>query len=213
MDTVNRWLRTPAFWGILLILGGVAMLVQNLLDIRLGGLFWGAAFLLGGLAFIMQANRPEQPWWPYIPGITMVGIGAAILLDAILPGLSDLFSGLLILGGIGLAFLLIYLRDRRHWWALIPSGTMLTLAVVSVLDQVNVGFDTGGVFLIGLGLTFLVVAWLPDVKQQWAYIPGGILVVIGLLVAAASGEWLNIVGPALIIIVGGWLIFRSMRNR
>jgi hypothetical protein len=209
---INRWLRTPAFWGIFLILGGIAMLFQNLFDIQLGGLFWGTAFIIGGIAFLMQLSRTEQAWWPLIPGITMLGLGTSILLGVIFPRLAEYFDGLLVLGSIGLAFVLVYLRERRAWWALIPGGVMLTLALVSVLDQGNVGFDTGGIFLLGLGLTFLVLAWLPDTRQQWAYIPGGILVVIGLLVAAASGAWLSIVGPALIIILGGWLIFRSWRQ-
>ena len=206
---INRWLRTPAFWGIFLILGGIALLFQNLFHIELGGLFWGTAFILAGVAFILQINRPERPWWPLIPGLALLGIGAQILLDVILPSLSQYFGGLLVLGGIGLAFLLVYLRERRAWWALIPAGVMITLALVSVLDQGNFGLDTGGIFLLGLGMTFLVLAWLPSERQQWAYIPGGILVVMGLLIAGAAGAWLNIVGPALIILLGGWLIFRA----
>jgi hypothetical protein len=210
---VNRWLRTPAFWGILLILGGIAMLFQNLFDIRLGGLFWGTAFLLGGVAFIIQINRPERPWWPLIPGVTLLGIGTSILLGVLLPSVERYLGGALVLGGIGLAFLLVYLRQREHWWAVIPAGVMFTLALVSTLDQgIYWNIDTGGVFLMGLGVTFLVVAWLPGQNQRWAYIPGGILAAMGMLIAGASGAWLNIVGPTIIILLGGWLIFRSLRQ-
>lgn len=209
---INRWIRTPAFWGILLILGGIAMLIQNLVGFELGGLFWGAVFILAGVAFLAQLNRADHPWWPLLPGIISLGIGASILLDVVLPSLSRYFGGLLVLGGIGLAFLLVYLRQRQAWWAIIPAGVMFTLALVSVLDEGSFGFDTGGIFLLGLGITFLILAWLPGANQQWAYIPGGILAVIGLLIAAASGAWLSIVGPALIILLGGWLIFRSLRR-
>ena len=110
---INRWLRTPAFWGILLILGGIAMLIQNLVGFELGGLFWGAVFILAGVAFLAQLNRSDHPWWPQLPGIILLGIGASILLDVVLPSLSRYFGGLLVLGGIGLAFLLVYLRQRQ----------------------------------------------------------------------------------------------------
>jgi hypothetical protein len=118
------------------------------------------------------------------------------------------------LGAIALAFLLVYLADRAQWWAIIPFGVMMTLAVVSVIDEgpLRMGrIDSGSIFFIGLGLTFLLVAILPTKvgKMTWAYIPGAILLVMGLFVLAARTDLLVIVGPAALIVVGLALVVRA----
>ncbi len=208
-------LRSPVTWGLMLILGGGALLADTLFGLELGGIFWGVAALLGALIFLAEyLGKGRSAWWTLIPGVTLLGLAGAALSGALLPQYDDWLGGVVFLGAIALAFLLVYLADRAQWWAIIPFGVMMTLAVVSVVDEgpLRMGrIDSGSIFFIGLGLTFLLVAILPTKvgKMTWAYIPGAILLVMGLFVLAARTDLLVIVGPAALIVVGLALVVRA----
>jgi purine-cytosine permease-like protein len=77
------------------------------------------------------------------------------------------------------------------------------------------GYDipqTGGIFFLGLGLTFLLLAVLASL--QWAYIPGVILLVMGVLLGYSQFTGLlNYVWPAALILVGLLLIFQFTRRK
>jgi hypothetical protein len=210
-----KYFGSPIVWGVLLILGGAALLLENLLDWRLGGIFWGGAFLLGGVVFLAEyALRGKAFWWALIPGVTLLGLGAVNLLDALLPQ-AEAWSGALFLGAISLAFFLVYLTARENWWAIIPGGVLATLMVVSNLDETrSAPLDTGGIFFLGLGLTFLLVALLPTPagKMTWAYIPGGILAVFGLLLSTELADLARYAIPALVILGGVVMVFRALRR-
>ncbi|MBN1146035.1 MAG: hypothetical protein JXA78_02170, partial [Anaerolineales bacterium] len=121
----------------------------------------------------------------------------------------------IVLGGIGLSFVAIYLVERQNWWALIPAGVMLTLAVMVVLGEALPGFDAGGIFFLGLGLTFALIALLPSEEGglRWAWIPAGIMLLMGVLFVAASENLLVYILPAGLILVGVYLIVRAMGAR
>jgi hypothetical protein len=104
-------------------------------------------------------------------------------LNRILPGGTGEWGGSILLGGIALSFLLIYLVNRENWWAIIPGGVLLTLALIISLGSFLGGFEVGGLFFLGIGLTFALVAVIPNPQgsMAWAWIPAGILTVMGLL--------------------------------
>jgi len=107
--------------------------------------------------------------------------------------------------------LAVYATNRENWWAIIPAGVMVTLAVVSFLDQFFAGFETGGIFFLGLGLTFGLVAILPGPRgeMRWAFIPAGVLFLIGLVLLAALTSLVNYIWPVALILVGLYFIFRT----
>ena len=109
---------------------------------------------------------------------------------------------------------MVYLANPRMWWAIIPGGVMTTLAVVAGIDEIGVrGFDSGGVFFLGLGLTFLVLGLLtPRTGERltWAFIPAAVLIVMGILVGANSANLINVVWPFVLIAAGGYWIWRSI---
>jgi hypothetical protein len=202
------------FWGILLILGGAALLLENLGIFRLGGLVWGIVLGIGGIVFLFLYFENREAWWPLIPGITLLSICAASLLDVFVPELGQIVSGLIILGGIGLSFFLIYLIDRENWWAIIPAGVLVTLGVISVIDAADFHVDTGGYFFIGIGLTFFLVAVLPNPQGQmkWAFIPALALIGIGVFILSAVNEIWYVLWPLLIIAGGGYLVYKTITS-
>ncbi len=47
-----KLLKSRILWGILLVAGGIALLLENLDILRLGGLIWGAVLGIAGIVFL-----------------------------------------------------------------------------------------------------------------------------------------------------------------
>lgn len=206
MDTFNRRL----LFGVLLILAGVAFLLDNLGVFRVQGIIWGVLFALGGLAFLSVLYKNRAQWWAAIPGIILLDLGALIILSDLFPGSSDRFGGPLFLAGIGLAFVVVYLLNPTFWWAVIPAGTMITLALVAGLDQIP-GIDGGAILFLGLGVTFALLAVLPvqPNRLSWAWIPAVVLFALGLVILASATSLVNYVWPLALIALGAFLLLRG----
>jgi hypothetical protein len=202
-------------WGVLLILGGLLFLLENLNIIALSGLFWAFIFVLAGLAFLSTFYSDRSAWWAIIPGVVLLGLGVLISLDVLAPGLSGSLGGPIFLGTISLAFWFVYLANRGNWWAVIPAGVMATLAIVSGLGEVAPGMELGGLFFLGLGLTFALLGVLPNpgANLRWAFIPAGVLIIFGVLITAAAANLINYAWPALMILAGLYLLLRTYRFR
>jgi hypothetical protein len=207
-------------WGLLLLAAGVLLLLQNF-NIVTGALNLIWAFLTGVAAifflFTFVSNRAN--WWALIPGVILLGLTAVITLGVAAPALAAAWGGPVFLGGIGLSFVAVYLASREQWWAVIPGGVLGTLAVVAAMETVfkraEARVSTGGIFFIGLGLTFALVGLLPTPqgRMRWAFIPALVLLLMGLLIFAAAEQFINYLWPVALILFGLWLIFRAFRPR
>jgi hypothetical protein len=200
--------------GLLLIAGGVVYLLQNLGFITWGSAVWAAAFLIGAVAFLVMFVRDRAAWWAIIPGLTLLGLGGNMALELVNPAAEETWGGSLFLGSLGLAFLIIYLRDRGQWWAIIPGGVLVSLAVVSGLDNLNLPIETGGIFFLGLGQTFLLVALLPTsgASMRWAFFPAAALLAMGILIAVGFERAINYLWPLALILGGLFLLVRAARR-
>ena len=202
--------------AILLIAVGILVLLQNLgvLAVDLA-LLWALLFGAGGVVFLYVFLTDRTNWWAIIPGFVLLSIAAIIALDQFAPQISESWGGALVLGGIGLAFWVVYLTSRENWWAVIPGGVMVTLALVTAISSVVEGVEMGGVFLIGLGLTFGLLSLLrtPEGHMKWALIPAGVLLVVGLLVTAATASLLQYLWPVALILIGLYVILRILLPR
>ncbi len=207
-----KWLESRVLWGALLILAGIVFLLQNIIGFPIGGIFWGVIFGVGGFVFLTVYLNNRQQWWAVIPGFSLLGIGFTILVSSLLPRLGNYIGGTVILGGIALSFLFVYLTDRNNWWAIIPAGVLFTLAIVAGLDQFISGGAVGGVFFLGMGLTFVLIALLPTTqgKMGWAWIPAGVLIFMGLVVIAATEQIFGYIWPIALIGAGIFFVFRAL---
>ena len=206
-----NWITSRTFWGVLLIIGGIIFLLENLGIVAIGEAFWGVLLGVAAIGFLSVYLTNRENWWALIPGMILLSVSALIILNTIFPGGTGELGGVIVLGGIGLAFLLIYLTNRENWWAIIPAGVMLTLSIVVLLGEVISGFEVGGIFFLGLGLTFALVAILPTPHGQmkWAFIPAGVMIVLGLLITAALSPLINYIWPSALILAGLLLVFRA----
>lgn len=207
-----KWLESRVLWGSLLVLGGVMFLLQNLGILPLGDLFWGVLLALASVFFFSIFFQNRDNWWAIIPAFAMFFIALVVILNWVAPDLADHWSGTLVLGGIGISFLAIFWLERELWWTLVPAGVMLTLAVVTSLGEFAPSVETGGVFFLGLGATFgaLALTTTPLGQMMWAWIPAGILTLIGIFMILTVVDLVAYLWPAALIITGGYLIWRTV---
>lgn len=201
--------------AILLIVVGILLLLQNLgILVGIVALIWSLIFGAGGAVFLYVFLTNRTHWWAIIPGFGLLGLAALIALDQFWPRVGDVLGGTIFLGGIGLAFWVIYFLNREHWWAVIPGGVIFTVALIASLDSLFEGAEMGGVLFLGLGLTFGLLSLLPTPqgRMKWALIPAAVLLVMGLLITAATTGILEYLWPAALILVGLYLLFRMFRS-
>lgn len=208
-------LASRVFWGLILILGGILFLLENLGIFEGSALFWGVSLAIAGILFIGVFIGDRQQWWALIPGMVLLPVGILILLSSFMPGFNEGIGGLIIMAGMGLGFIFVYLANRTHWWALIPGGVLVTLGIVAALEDVTSDGLTGGIFFFGLGLTFLLVALVPTPggKMRWALIPAVIMIFFGIFVYFAVEDLLVYFIPLAFILAGGLVIWRALRSR
>lgn len=197
--------------GALLILGGILSLLGAMEIISdAGGIFWGLVFAAGGAVFLYILLTDRNNWWAAFPAFTLFGLAAS----SFLPESLEAYGGLVFFLGISLGFWWVYFTGPDRWWAIIPGGVLLTLGIVSVLDDLFGGDTGGGVFFLGLGLTFVLVAILPGGRErQWALIPGTILLIFGAILGTPYFGLAEYLWPAVLILLGGYFILRFVQNR
>ena len=214
---------TRILLGLLLIVGGGVFLAATLNFYPLDNV-WPLVLGLPALVFIYIFLRDKKSWWAAIPGFTLLGPTGTVIVDQLFRnGIFDWSGkvaadagGSLFLAGISLGFLAIYIRTAfREWWAIIPAGVMLTLAVVALSDPFVHSDIQGGIFMMGLGLTFGLVYLIPTPRGQmrWAIMPAGILFAIGVLGIIASTALIDFVWPLVLILLGGYILIKGFRSR
>lgn len=209
----------PLFIGAVLIIGGIFLLLANMNVIDVGSIFWGLILAMVGIFFVAVFFLDRRQWWAWIPGLTLVSVGLLIILEETFPSTSFDLGGVIVPGGIGLSFLLIYLTTREHWWAIIPGGVLLSISSMIFFQSVlpaNLEDAAVGVFFLGLGLTFLVLTRIntDNGRMKWPLIPGGILLAMGFLfiVLSSAEDLLPYVGALALIVVGVFLLWRATRR-
>jgi len=211
-----KFFSSRIFWGLILIIGGLLLLLDTLGIFDGGDLFWTIVTVVVALLFLSVFATNQDHWWALIPGTIFLAISAMIGLNAFLPGFSEKnLNFIILLGGVALSFLLVYLVEKSNWWAIIPMGVIATIAVVASMDKNTTTLvSSGGVFFLGLGATFILVAVLPTPNgpMRWAWIPGIILGLIGLILLMAVEEYINYIWPIGLILGGLFLVVRAFRR-
>ena len=151
-------------------------------DYRLGSLIWAAGLFLVGLLLLLFNFGVFDPYEPLVQYI---------------------LAGLLAVSAIG--FFVAYFSSHRDWAQLIPAWTLLALAAMALLS-VNPSLDqrlNAAVLFIGLALAFANIYLLDRAERWWAIIPGGFMLVLGVVIALSSVvASVEVLGAALFIGMG-----------
>jgi len=203
--------------GLLLVLAGGFFLAQQVFGWELSGSFMGVIFGLAGAAFLYVLVSAPGAWWAVIPGLTLLGLAQLIIGGVFAPRFTQVWGAPIFLGSIGLAFLIIFLLNRSRWWAIIPAGSIFSVAataLVASISPADSGLQAGGVLFIGLGLTFLSLLLLRSpATKRWPYFPGGILLVMGVALFLGSTEWMKWIWPVTLLLGGLVVIFFTLRGK
>ena len=189
--------------GILLVaLGGMALLSQLGLFRGLGSVLGALLFGAIGLYLIRNQYRRRGEVWAVCVGFALLGLGAAAIAGPL--------SGTAFLGLTGAGFLVAYRDDRKRWWAVIPGGVLLTLALVAGLDNFASPLGGGPVLFLGLAAVFWYLYRHPSQDKRWAVYPAVALTVLALLSLSFSGGW---VLPLALIVAGVYFLNREQGGR
>jgi hypothetical protein len=208
----QRW---QILGGILLIAAGALFLLDSLGFVTIGVLGWALLLAAAGLAFLYLFLADREQWWALIPGCALLSVAVLLALAQWLPDLEGGWLGAIVPAGISVSFWVIFFLQREFWWAAIPGGVLLTVALVAGLSSVIEGEAVGGVLFLGLGLTFglLGVIPTPQGRMRWAFIPAAVMVIMGLIVVAATSSFFAFLWPAALILAGLYLLARILGSR
>ncbi len=204
----NWWALIPG--GVMLFLALTTLLVDNI-----GGEWIGSMFLfLIGLSFlIVYLNNRTRTWAllvAYILGVLSIAPALAA------GGSMAAYFGPVFLFAVALPFFIVYLRDAKNWWAIIPAGVMTTLAIISafaiagMIQDASEGGYANAVLMGGLAATFAVV-WLRH-SREWAKIVTIVLAALA-VVSIFFATYSQILWPIAIIVAGGYLLFIALRPK
>ncbi len=197
-------------WGGLLILLGAVLLVEAFTD--LSAWAWVAMLAAGGLGAFGVYLTDRSEWALLIPTYVMWAVAVLVALIE-LNILQDPFIATYVLTAIALPFLVVFLRNRDQWWALIPAYVLLIVGVMIGLTEGGVLSDllVPAYILFAIAVPFFVV-YVRNTQQWWALIPAGILAVIGLsfLIAEAAVQY---VAPVALVLVGVWILVRQFTRK
>lgn len=188
---------------ILIAVGVLALLSTTGWLPQVGGLIGAALFLAVGVALLYLARRHASDWLMFA-AFPAFGLAFASAVQGDLGG-----AGFLAFTGAG--FLALVVAEPTRWWAVIPAGTLFTLAIITWSGDALSPQGTGAVLFLGLAATFLVVWRGTAHPQAWAVIPAAGCLVMALVVGLALADW---VVPVVLIAIGAVLLLRGqMRQR
>jgi hypothetical protein len=173
-----------------------------------------ATYVLTAIAipFVVVYVRDRSQWWALIPAYVLLAIAVMLWLEE-WGILQDGFIATFVLVSIALPFILIFVRNRTQWWALIPAYTLLAVGIMVGLIELNVLDDllVPAYVFFAIALPFLFV-YVRNTKLWWALVPAGIMIFMGLAFLIAEGG-AQIIAAAAMIIIGGWILVRGFLKR
>lgn len=157
----------------------------------------------------MTAGTP-RPHDRLLGPVLLIALGLALLAQTtgVIPAAAANWTGAAVLAAIGLMFLVLYLAERARWWALVPAGTLVTLAGVTAAAPVLPDSVSGAALLFGLAGTFALVAVAPGPARPraWAWLPAAILATLGAITLGSLDG--AMFWPLALILLGIYLVAR-----
>jgi len=205
--------------GLFLIILGALLLLNSIGRISLDEEnVMSIIFFSGGAVLIAAHFLYKKELWTLIVGSCGVFIGSAIYIgeSQVLP---DEIIGAILFVIIALLFFNALRAGRKNWWALIPGGFSLIIAVHILLDTMWIPDEYHGIaFFIGGGIIFGIIYFLRNetYKLDWAKYPAIIVFSIGgliLLTADFSNTFSRFLFPVIIIGAGGLLVYHATKKR
>jgi hypothetical protein len=142
-DRSQWWLLIPGY-ALLAVAGLIALVTLNILrDEAI------AFYVLSAIAFpflVVFINDREQ-WWALIPAYVLFAVGLMVGLLG-LGILNDLLVPAYVMFAIAIPFFVVYARNSKNWWALIPGGVMAIIGLAFLLAEAAAQYVLPALFII-----------------------------------------------------------------
>ncbi len=167
---------------------------------------------------------------PVLGGLLLITVGILALVAQFVPDSWGLSFGLLVLLGLGAAFIIVGILTRAAGW-FIPGGILTGIGAGIALTDGPLAHmlpanllpgDEGGLFMLafagGWFLITVLTALFTDETQWWPLIPGAIMALIGLAAGFGSifATMLKLLGdiwPVALILAGLYILLAGRRSR
>jgi hypothetical protein len=200
--------------GVMLFLALTTLLVDSA-----GGEWVGALFLfMIALSFLIVYLNNRSRTWALLVAYILAVLGIAPLMS--IGGRDAEFYGPIFLFAVALPFFVVYFRSPENWWAIIPAGSVATIAIIATLAIAGIiennrpTFVSAGLanalLMGGLAATFAVL-WLRHGKL-WAKTVTFALVVVG-VASIFFASYAEIFWPVAIILLGIYLFYTALRPK
>jgi len=199
-------------WGLLLVCFGIFGLLETFFNLSVGT--WAAVFAAAGAAVLLVFLADTDEWWPLIPAYILLAIAGLLAVIAFDLLLGDAIATYALLA-IALPFVVVFLRDRRQWWSLIPAYVMLVVAGIIFFSNLRALPDylIGTFVLVSIGLPFLAV-YLADRSRWWALVPAYSMFSISVIIPLSETNVNEMLIPAYVMFaIALPFLFVYARNR
>jgi hypothetical protein len=179
--------KSGLFWGVLLIGAGLLALADQMGYAKtFSPQVWIGSFAVISLLGVVSYALSGWKQWGWLFPTGVFG-GLAVTLALATNNVNSAAMASSLFFGLLLPFVAAYLTDRtRNWWALIPGGVMLFLALTTLLVDSAGGEWVGALFLFMIALSFFVV-YLNNPTRTWALLVAYILAVLGIAPLMSTG--------------------------
>jgi predicted membrane protein len=152
-DRTDLWMliTTYVLWAIVVL---VALVTLNVLRGEMVAFY---VLLAIAMPFLAVYYRDRRQWWALIPAYVLIVVAVMIILTE-MGFLSDLLVPAYILIAIAIPFFVVYARDRRLWWSLIPGGILAIIGLSFLVAGAALEY-IGALVLVLIGVGVLVRAF------------------------------------------------------
>ena len=158
LGVFGNYLTDRSEWGLLIpayvlwaVAGLIALVTLNVLQDE-----FVATYVLSAIAlpFLVGFLRDRERWGLLIPAYVLLAVG--VMVGLIGTGfLNDLLIPSYVMFAIAIPFFVVYARNRKQWWPLIPGGIMAVIGLSFLIAEAAVEY-IAPVVLVLAGIWILV---------------------------------------------------------
>jgi hypothetical protein len=143
--------------GLMLLAAYILLAIAGLIALVPSGVLQDEAIALYvlpaiALPFLGVFIWDRRLWWALIPAYVLLAVGGVVIL-AEMAGASDDLVTAYVLIAIALPFFVVYILNRKNWWALIPGGILAVIGLSFLVAE-------GAFVLLGAAVLFIAGAWI-----------------------------------------------------
>ena len=142
-DQAEKWLLIISY-ALLIAVGLVTLITLDVLQDPLVATY---VLLAVALPFLVAFLRDRTRWGLLIPAYILLAVGVMVPLTE-LGVLDDNLTAAFILIAVAIPFFVVFLRNTKNWWALIPGGILAIVGLSFLIAEASVEYIFAAVLIV-----------------------------------------------------------------